>query len=108
MGGGQFLDFRFGQFPRRGIVAERNGGRPNGLPSSFVRRHGLAAKRRRVLRAFAAGMAQLNPELRDAISFAEIDDPLERCLVLVSARSEERRVGKECVSTCRSRWSPYT
>src|SRR3546814_11539946 len=31
--------------------------------------------------------------------------------VLVEAarhgRSEERRVGKECVSTCRSRWSPY-
>src|SRR3546814_12665847 len=24
-----------------------------------------------------------------------------------SPRSEERRVGKECVSTCRSRWSPY-
>src|SRR3546814_2291807 len=24
-----------------------------------------------------------------------------------SCRSEERRVGKECVSTCRSRWSPY-
>src|SRR3546814_16956565 len=24
-----------------------------------------------------------------------------------SQRSEERRVGKECVSTCRSRWSPY-
>src|SRR3546814_4661239 len=23
-------------------------------------------------------------------------------------RSEERRVGKECVSTCRSRWSTYT
>src|SRR3546814_18802635 len=23
-------------------------------------------------------------------------------------RSEARRVGKECVSTCRSRWSPYT
>src|SRR3546814_11555418 len=26
---------------------------------------------------------------------------------IVNARSEERRVGKECVSTCRSRWSPY-
>src|SRR3546814_14578331 len=26
---------------------------------------------------------------------------------VVSLRSEERRVGKECVSTCRSRWSPY-
>src|SRR3546814_14297726 len=25
----------------------------------------------------------------------------------VRVRSEERRVGKECVSTCRSRWSPY-
>src|SRR3546814_4480856 len=24
-----------------------------------------------------------------------------------TCRSEERRVGKECVSTCRSRWSPY-
>src|SRR3546814_18005911 len=24
-----------------------------------------------------------------------------------SERSEERRVGKECDSTCRSRWSPY-
>src|SRR3546814_11049438 len=27
--------------------------------------------------------------------------------VLSGLRSEERRVGKECVSTCRSRWSPY-
>src|SRR3546814_16487672 len=26
---------------------------------------------------------------------------------LAKQRSEERRVGKECVSTCRSRWSPY-
>src|SRR3546814_13498677 len=25
----------------------------------------------------------------------------------MKVRSEERRVGKECVSTCRSRWSPY-
>src|SRR3546814_19158340 len=30
--------------------------------------------------------------------------PLDRGYV---KRSEERRVGKECVSTCRSRWSPY-
>src|SRR3546814_1175007 len=26
---------------------------------------------------------------------------------MLATRSEERRVGKECVSTCRSRWSPY-
>src|SRR3546814_2441567 len=34
----------------------------------------------------------------------EAHDLLTRLLV---CRSEERRVGKECVSTCRSRWSPY-
>src|SRR3546814_15003656 len=28
-------------------------------------------------------------------------------LNIAGFRSEERRVGKECVSTCRSRWSPY-
>src|SRR3546814_3969032 len=27
--------------------------------------------------------------------------------IIGTCRSEERRVGKECVSTCRSRWSPY-
>src|SRR3546814_17617215 len=30
-----------------------------------------------------------------------------RRTVAAALRSEERRVGKECVSTCRSRWSPY-
>src|SRR3546814_20008624 len=29
-----------------------------------------------------------------------------RACLANSRRSEERRVGKECVSTCRSRWSP--
>src|SRR3546814_8214932 len=29
------------------------------------------------------------------------------CINQRPLRSEERRVGKECVSTCRSRWSPY-
>src|SRR3546814_21116798 len=28
-------------------------------------------------------------------------------LIQLAVRSEERRGGKECVSTCRSRWSPY-
>src|SRR3546814_3192409 len=31
----------------------------------------------------------------------------QHALAQVHRRSEERRVGKECVSTCRSRWSPY-
>src|SRR3546814_14021914 len=36
---------------------------------------------------------------------ADVAGPAEPDAV---ARSEERRVGQECVSTCRSRWSPYT
>src|SRR6059058_6418294 len=41
-----------------------------------------------------------SPEFRDQKVFLE--DSLNTFL-----RSEERRVGKECVTTCRSRWSPY-
>src|SRR3546814_9328300 len=36
---------------------------------------------------------------------ADIELKLE--MIAEEARSEERRVGKECVSTCRSRWPPY-
>src|SRR3546814_11258123 len=36
-----------------------------------------------------------------------IEDAAELQLQQAHVRSEERRVGKECVSTCRSRWSPY-
>src|SRR3546814_12884596 len=38
-------------------------------------------------------------------SFVEIHSFQKDCLS--ATRSEERRVGKECVSTCRSLWSPY-
>src|SRR3546814_8364112 len=38
---------------------------------------------------------------------ADLDVLDSRDLADLFARSEERRVGKECVSTCRSRWSPY-
>src|SRR3546814_18780892 len=38
-------------------------------------------------------------------TYRDLDDPsLGR--LLQAGRSDERRVGKECVSTCRSRWSP--
>src|SRR3546814_15827755 len=39
----------------------------------------------------------------------EVDDARHRVGAIDrgGARSEERRVGKECVSTCRFRWSPY-
>src|SRR3546814_13240893 len=35
------------------------------------------------------------------------DNGLQYREILLLSRSEERRVGQECVSTCRSRWSPY-
>src|SRR3546814_15488889 len=38
---------------------------------------------------------------------AKIGFHLEIGVEAEGLRSEERRVGKECVSTCRSRWSPY-
>src|SRR3546814_11358988 len=47
---------------------------------------------------FVAAAKQANPGLRLIhLSTMSVFEP----------RSEERRVGKECVSTCRSRWPPY-
>src|SRR3546814_14343445 len=40
-------------------------------------------------------------------AFLEIWRPGDAMRFQTVKRSEERRVGKECVSTCRSRWSPY-
>src|SRR3546814_10073252 len=40
-------------------------------------------------------------EISREFILAKAEEQAARC------RSEERRVGKECVSTCRSRWSPY-
>src|SRR3546814_12106236 len=51
----------------------------------------------------ALDIAEQPVERRLAIQIAAaIDDP-----VAGAVRSEERRVGKECVRTCRYRWSPY-
>src|SRR3546814_17373690 len=38
-------------------------------------------------------------------AFTVLEEKSEDCSQL--SRSEERRVGKACVSKCRSRWSPY-
>src|SRR3546814_11117434 len=44
-------------------------------------------------------------QLRELLLPRKVDDLAPRRLE--AERSEERRVGKGCVSTCRSRWSPY-
>src|SRR3546814_3046992 len=59
------------------------------------RRHGARRSTGLRLAGDEADLAQLKPPQKV--------QHLHHLLV----RSEERRVGKECVSTCRSRWSPY-
>src|SRR3546814_11897406 len=67
------------------------------------------------LALLAAGVAGLRAELLENLLgdqprvALDADRHLlgEADAVGVDVRSEERRVGKECVSTCRSRWSPY-
>src|SRR3546814_3897497 len=44
---------------------------------------------------------------RSGLTFAPEGGSERLRKVINKMRSEERRVGKECVSTCRSRWSPY-
>src|SRR3546814_10973667 len=41
------------------------------------------------------------------LALGRIDATLQDSAAAQSFRSDERRVGKECVSTCRSRWAPY-
>src|SRR3546814_2436054 len=47
------------------------------------------------------------PNAGSRIEIADLKERLRKLEAIAAGRSEERRVGKECVSTCRSRWSPY-
>src|SRR3546814_5117767 len=65
------------------------------------------------LRLFQLRGYGLHPRHRDAGEIAVGHGPAvcadlaaPRTRPMVAGRSEERRVGKECVSTCRARWSP--
>src|SRR3546814_5861406 len=50
---------------------------------------------------------RVDRRLADRQRQARLGDRADAGAGLEDDRSEERRVGKECVSTCRSRWSPY-
>src|SRR3546814_10998323 len=75
-------------------------------PGSELRRrfhHELDAIDAKVIRLFA-----LVTESVAAATDALLADDVEAARELSRRdRPEERRVGKECVSTCRSRWAPY-
>src|SRR3546814_6686443 len=46
-------------------------------------------------------------KIQEEIKEAGLEGQITRCMKGEGIRSDERRVGKECVGTCRSRWSPY-
>src|SRR3546814_7131021 len=60
------------------------------------------------LSALSVGLFGLNFEVGQACQLGQSLGMLvsREVLRLIMERSEERRVGKECVSTCRSRWTP--
>src|SRR3546814_9683908 len=75
------------------------------LPSLILREFAAADLTRQGITGHSMGghgaltLALRTPDrFRSVSAFSPIAAP---------TRSEERRVGKECVSTCRSRWSPY-
>src|SRR3546814_18835656 len=66
------------------------------------------------LEARAAGLTNIQfhdlqpqEEFQELLGLATVHLLPQRAGAADLVRSEERRVGKECVSTCRSRWSPY-
>src|SRR3546814_11276188 len=55
----------------------------------------------------AVSLKQLNSEYGNQLKvLSQVAAANGKIVPLEQERSEERRVGKECVSTCRSRWSP--
>src|SRR3546814_18224422 len=53
-----------------------------------------------------AGLAEMKAGCMRKVDHAERPD-IQPSRLPPGPRSEERRVGNECVSTCRTRWSPY-
>src|SRR3546814_11679525 len=72
------------------LVAADDGNAPAVAPFDAAQRHEVGIEAVLIAGQHRSGLA-------DEVVVGERGDD----------RSEERRVGKECVSTCRSRWSPY-
>src|SRR3546814_20821748 len=82
----------------RMVVDDRRGGERE--EAEYLHEHRADEIIEKILAPFGAKQA-LRPAMRKgAFEWREHEAGDEQ-------RSEERRVGKECVSKCRSRWSPY-
>src|SRR3546814_2431148 len=69
-----------------------------GLHQNRFRMHEVGQSWRKPMLLYPLSTGMTAPVIHPALSEARN----------ATSRSEERRVGKECVSTCRSRWAPYT
>src|SRR3546814_18250767 len=86
--------------------------RPAGLDSSILLRRPDVVQAEYQLRAANAEIGAARAAMFPRISLTGLLGFASNALGSLFdngafSRSEERRVGKECVSTCRSRWSPY-
>src|SRR3546814_19024889 len=78
---------------------------PLGLAHRWLRHYGTCAE---TLLGDARGLHDLGQHFGAGLYQAEVDYLIRHEWARASEdRSEERRLGKECVSTCRSRWSQY-
>src|SRR3546814_11066231 len=67
----------------------------------------IASVLRKSRAAFDPIMMPIAQRLHITHDHAGLQRETTRAVGWALQRSEERRVGNECVSTCRSRWSPY-
>src|SRR3546814_14246823 len=80
------------------------------VPPEAERIHGLSAeflKDKPLFKAIAPAFLDFVADAPLIIHNAAFDMTFLNAELSACGRSEERRVGKECVSTCKSRWSPY-
>ena len=66
----------------------------------------LSSRKQDSLDTVAAEIVAVYPKAKVLAKAAHVGEPAQ-ATACVAARSEERRVGKECTIQCRSRWSPY-
>ena len=67
----------------------------------------LAVDEKDITEAFDAIKARYTAIIEELGIDLDLTETFDKILRSFTHRSEERRVGKECLSKCRSRWSPY-
>src|SRR3546814_14299315 len=101
--GAKFIDVPFETDEEREI-AQGVGGYARPMPAAWMARQAALVAERCKQADIVVSTALIPGRPAPELISAETVQGMKPGSVI---RSEERRVGKECVSTCRSRWSPY-